>query len=1293
MKPYNTRKPRRTRFNAFPPTIPRWGRHKRRYYSNRTTRRRRSQPEQHAKQTSDPWVGVNNKLHDGWWLSKGDSRSCINLCDFLYMACILPLSVFFLFIMSVGIYIAAAVDFATLAILSVFVYIKNHIIALVAILFTPDPTPPNLFLIAVDVSIATTVKFITLAIQPVLQCFKSLPCYLAMVLTPAPPPSNYLRMKYTTPLHKILCVFWFRQFSWAASAESDAEFSGDEDEKLEQQMDKETDDVMKERVAKSTRGGYDSRNVSFMVWYFDRGEKYRYLFNPNLLPILRDADLKDKQRTTKKGKPSKKRDHLRAACQEALTNINAEQPETIPINLEQLDFKVFTRYLSTFKKTVKKRNSEGDFEVDVDEKNKIRLSPSSYDGACSALSHLFLESGIDKENTITSKELWTKISSFKKGTRRLAVKEKKAFGLATIEGKKPLPFRAYKYLAKILFESSKPEHVAAHTFLLLEWNLISRAEYVVSAKIDAISCQEDAILFDIGKTKTDQEGTRNVDHPWHVYSNPEDPYICCFVAMARHLMGNPNILSGKAALFEGSNQYDRFNRIFLDIVSDPKYRDTFVSFGIPPEHFGTHSIRKGAVTHIATGTTSCPPIASICLRANWAMPGVMNRYIRFENAGDQFVGKCVSGRSRLSKDFAASPAYYDFSSCDKVMKDQNEKAINKWIKDRMPESAKSNEDVFALFKMCIASLEHNRSFLEKNLHSQSNVRASIFMIESSSLGEYVTVKYPWNKTDDTPEISGIPPDVLVLAEFEGMKNQLKEMQSSMESNFQTMVRRELDDREVGGAAYSKVSEMMNKMDRMMEIFKSQAVSLSSPLEEPINYCVGGFDIEDEEDTEIVIPILSESTADQLAQERTKKKLMERKFTIGFHHGKLNPLPSTWRYPKGITLIHLINLWLIGQKDDNVPPMRKWSPQYVSHFDHNGRNYSKFKQVMKFVEEFGRLKGVWVGPNEWDGETITKLWSAIWKDFDPYMRTETMRMKDNAKTATYHKSRNGQVACTTIHSKLSQAGKLKGNKPRKRQKTNNPVIDNIVEKRKMKVLAAKHEEEREAQERASQLADILLGSLTSHEKKAVHGAIHGPGVTTDVLATQASDSVNRASMRTLQPTKWLNDEIINFYLKHCLAKRDEQLCAKQSGRKRSHFFNSFFLQNLFDEKSNDVSKRGKYNYDNARRWSSNVPGNDVFQLKYIVCPYNLDNYHWAAAVIFMEDKRIQWYDSKMGLTKSTEKNKLNGLMQYLKDEYRGKGCGELDDSEWNLVPCTKITPQQRNGKRFSIVASCCHTDLK
>ena len=39
-------------------------------------------------------------------------------------------------------------------------------------------------------------------------------------------------------------------------------------------MDLETAAVMKERVASSTRKGYEFRNVAFMIWLFDSNGQY-----------------------------------------------------------------------------------------------------------------------------------------------------------------------------------------------------------------------------------------------------------------------------------------------------------------------------------------------------------------------------------------------------------------------------------------------------------------------------------------------------------------------------------------------------------------------------------------------------------------------------------------------------------------------------------------------------------------------------------------------------------------------------------------------------------------------------------------------------------------------------------------------------------------------------------------------------------------------------------------------------------------------------------------------------------
>ncbi len=124
----------------------------------------------------------------------------------------------------------------------------------------------------------------------------------------------------------------------------------------------------------------------------------------------------------------------------------------------------------------------------------------------------------------------------------------------------------------------------------------------------------------------------------------------------------------------------------------------------------------------------------------------------------------------------------------------------------------------------------------------------------------------------------------------------------------------------------------------------------------------------------------------------------------------------------------------------------------------------------------------------------------------------------------------------------------------------------------------------------------------------------------------------------------------------------------------HFFNSIFVQTRFDAKNNDPKLRGGYNHKNLRHWSKNIPGKDIFDLSKIFIPINLDNENRTLAVIFMEEKKIQYYD----LLGGTDRTKLEGLLEYVKDEYRAKNGKEIDVTGLKLVSCTRDTPQQKNG---------------
>eukprot|EP00980_Cylindrotheca_fusiformis_P008183 scaffold1734_cov196-Cylindrotheca_fusiformis.AAC.5 len=217
-------------------------------------------------------------------------------------------------------------------------------------------------------------------------------------------------------------------------------------------------------------------------------------------------------------------------------------------------------------------------------------------------------------------------------------------------------------------------------------------------------------------------------------------------------------------------------------------------------------------------------------------------------------------------------------------------------------------------------------------------------------------------------------------------------------------------------------------------------------------------------------------------------------------------------------------------------------------------------------------------------------------------------------------------------------------------------------------------EKERQEEAKKRASSLMRQLTNEEANLVRESMYGGGSPTEILAESATDTVQRQSIRTLQPGQWLNDEVIHyFYL--MLAKRDEDMSKADPSRKRSHFFKSFFITKLLNEGHSDPAMDGKYEYRNVKRWSKKVPGKDIFKLDKIFFPINQGQMHWFCGVVFMQEKRIQIFDS-MG---TGGRHYLESIFQYLQDEHMDKKkCPLPDIHEWELVGTTRDTPSQRNG---------------
>ena len=186
----------------------------------------------------------------------------------------------------------------------------------------------------------------------------------------------------------------------------------------------------------------------------------------------------------------------RATCWQWFQAINPAQPSTHLIELADLTLLVYECYLTPLKKQAQKRSRDGA----QDKTMETCLSQSAFEGATSSLAHLYTECGLDK--LVVSKYFWTILKVYKLGSRRTSAKENK-LGISTVEGKKHLPFAGYLNLALELTKIPKLEHIYARVFLILEWNLVSRTEFVVDAKIDIVSFTKYVLLFDMGITTTD----------------------------------------------------------------------------------------------------------------------------------------------------------------------------------------------------------------------------------------------------------------------------------------------------------------------------------------------------------------------------------------------------------------------------------------------------------------------------------------------------------------------------------------------------------------------------------------------------------------------------------------------------------------------------------------------------------------------------------------------------------------------------------------------------------------------
>ncbi|XP_035755917.1 sentrin-specific protease 2 [Egretta garzetta] len=178
-------------------------------------------------------------------------------------------------------------------------------------------------------------------------------------------------------------------------------------------------------------------------------------------------------------------------------------------------------------------------------------------------------------------------------------------------------------------------------------------------------------------------------------------------------------------------------------------------------------------------------------------------------------------------------------------------------------------------------------------------------------------------------------------------------------------------------------------------------------------------------------------------------------------------------------------------------------------------------------------------------------------------------------------------------------------------------------------------------------------LTEAMEKEVVAAF-GEGEPDEIMSSAFKLKVTREDIQTLQNLRWLNDEVINFYMSLLMERN------KKEGYPAVHAFSTFFYPKLISG-----------GYRAVRRWTRSV---DLFKQDLILVPIHL-RVHWALAVIDVRKKTIKYFDS-MG---QKGQKICETLFRYLQEESQEKRNVELAISEWTLHSMEPHEiPQQTNG---------------
>jgi hypothetical protein len=174
-----------------------------------------------------------------------------------------------------------------------------------------------------------------------------------------------------------------------------------------------------------------------------------------------------------------------------------------------------------------------------------------------------------------------------------------------------------------------------------------------------------------------------------------------------------------------------------------------------------------------------------------------------------------------------------------------------------------------------------------------------------------------------------------------------------------------------------------------------------------------------------------------------------------------------------------------------------------------------------------------------------------------------------------------------------------------------------------------DEEEDEEEDAGEDQGAGYPTITNEQKaraqEVMNGGEHGEIIQSKLMGNPAAEiNISRRDLQCLQPSEWLNDEVINVWMDY-VKDRNERLNDETAGCMPSVYIMKTLFYSRMCVIEGAAGRQDTFDYPGVRRWTKKV---DVFAHDMIFIPLH-QGMHWALAVVNMRAKKIQYFDSMGG----------------------------------------------------------------